>query len=265
MRYLLSLVVLTSCGGSEAPSTPAPSAAAPSPSPPVPVASRPGASSRTSGYQGSDKVAGAGAITGSVSYAGDKTDRMLSPDADLDTCGQGPPERPANELVVTDGKLANAVVYLPDVPAGKHWNQDTVNVDVEGCIFEPHVSIGKLGGKIAARNGDALLHCTDLRLNKGKKQMGNITLALQDQVVVKTLKKSGFLSWDCDGHDWMQAWVYVARNPYATVSDADGSFTLSEVPAGDYTARVWHELLGEQEASVTVLPGGTATLEIAYN
>ena len=112
MRYLLSLVVLTSCGGSEAPSTPATPAETP--------AAKPAAS----GYQGSDTVADAGTITGSVSYAGDKTDRMLTPDKDLETCGHEHPERAANELVVADGKLANVVIYLPDVSAGKNWDSE---------------------------------------------------------------------------------------------------------------------------------------------
>ena len=50
----------------------------------------------------------------------------------------------------------------------------------------------------------------------------------------------------------MIAWVFVSENPYYSVTDAKGSFTLSDVPPGAYTVEVWHETLGTKSQNLTV-------------
>ena len=69
----------------------------------------------------------------------------------------------------------------------------------------------------------------------------------------------------CDVHEWMHAWIYVSSHPYAAVTKEDGTFEITDVPPGEYNARVWHESLGETTAKVKVDPGGTATLDHAFN
>ena len=54
----------------------------------------------------------------------------------------------------------------------------------------------------------------------------------------------------------MEAYVVVHTNPYAAVSDEHGVYTITGVPPGTYTLRVWHERLGESSRSVTVVDGG---------
>jgi hypothetical protein len=48
----------------------------------------------------------------------------------------------------------------------------------------------------------------------------------------------------CDLHPWMQGWLGVLDHPYFAVTDAEGRFTLRDVPPGDYTLAVWHERSG---------------------
>jgi hypothetical protein len=62
----------------------------------------------------------------------------------------------------------------------------------------------------------------------------------------------------CDLHPWMQGWLGVLDHPYFAVTDAEGRFTLRDVPPGDYTLAVWHERLGTGTSRVTVAPKGTA-------
>jgi len=49
----------------------------------------------------------------------------------------------------------------------------------------------------------------------------------------------------------------VLDHPHAAVTDASGSYTIPNVPPGDYTLVVWHETLGRRERSLTVPPKGT--------
>jgi len=43
-----------------------------------------------------------------------------------------------------------------------------------------------------------------------------------------------------------------------TVTDANGAFKLTDVPAGSYDVKVWHETLGEATVKVTVAAGAEA-------
>jgi plastocyanin len=218
-------------------------------------------------YQGADAVAGAGTISGTISYLGKETDAKVTITKDDATCCAAckVKEKMANTLVVSGGKLANAVVWLADVKKGKKMDKAAVTVNNTGCEFNPHVAIGFKGGTVAAKNNDPVLHNTHLFLQQGNKDLVNIALPNQGQVVEKPLKKPGVVSVKCDAHEWMQAYVFVASNPYATVSGADGTFKLDGVPPGDYAVKVWHERLGEKDGKVTVAPGGAAKLDFAFN
>jgi len=48
------------------------------------------------------------------------------------------------------------------------------------------------------------------------------------------------------------------------VTGADGSFTLTDVPAGTYRIEIWHQELGTQTFDVTVEAGGTTTQDAEF-
>jgi hypothetical protein len=49
------------------------------------------------------------------------------------------------------------------------------------------------------------------------------------------------------------------------VVNEDGSYTLDDVPPGDYTILAWHPRFGLKEAKVTVPPGGKAQASFAFS
>ncbi len=257
-RTLLPLsisLLLTACGGgSEAPSE------APAPAPAAAAAPAPAAG----GYEEQDAVADAGSISGTVSYTGDKTDEVLAITQDTEVCAHDHPERPSGALVLADGKLQNAIVYLEGVKSGKKWDSDTVSIDNQGCAFVPRVSIGRKGGNVVAKNSDPVTHNTNMTLTQGSKTIMNSSLKKDNESSPKKLKKSGMVEVRCDLHDWMKGALFVADSPYAVATGADGSFNLGDVPAGDYTLKAWHEVLGESEATVTVSAGGAVTQDITF-
>jgi plastocyanin len=60
----------------------------------------------------------------------------------------------------------------------------------------------------------------------------------------------------------MQSHIAVVGNPYYAISDADGKFTIADLPPGNYTVKIWHEYLGEKTQSVTVAPKTDVTMNL---
>ena len=80
----------------------------------------------------------------------------------------------------------------------------------------------------------------------------------------KLLKDEEMLKIGCDVHRWMTAWVGIVEHPYFAVSDADGTFTIANVPAGKRTITVWHETFGTLTKTVDVKAGATTTVDFVY-
>jgi hypothetical protein len=62
----------------------------------------------------------------------------------------------------------------------------------------------------------------------------------------------------------MKGWIVVQEDPYYAVTDENGNFSITEVPAGTYEVEVWQETLGKQTTSVTVAAGGEAAVAVSY-
>jgi plastocyanin len=231
---------------------------------PTPTASEPAsAGSSASNYKEVDSVENAGALKGTVSYAGTKKAPPLDITKDTNICTHG--GEPDGSLEVNDGKVKNAVVAITDpIEQGKKWEADRVAVDNKECAFVPRVQVARQGGKIDATNSDQLLHNTNLSIKESGKTLANVALPVPGMKQTKDLKDAGLIEVKCDVHPWMRAWIYVSPHPYAAVTGDDGTFEITDVPAGEYNAKVWHESLGEAAVKVKVDPGGTATLDHAF-
>jgi uncharacterized protein (DUF2141 family) len=91
-----------------------------------------------------------------------------------------------------------------------------------------------------------------------------VALPNKDQRIKKPLKRAGLVRVECDAHGWMLGWVYVADNPYYAVTAKDGTFTIKDVPPGQYALVAWQEHTGEREVPVTVKPkeGVSVTIDL---
>jgi hypothetical protein len=48
----------------------------------------------------------------------------------------------------------------------------------------------------------------------------------------------------CDQAPWADGWIIVRNNPYMAVTDEQGTFTIPNLPPGEWEFRAWHERRG---------------------
>jgi hypothetical protein len=68
-------------------------------------------------------------------------------------------------------------------------------------------------------------------------------------------KPEPFLRFKCDVHSWMFAYVSVFDHPYFAVSGKDGSYKISNVPAGKYKITAAHRKAGTVTQEIEVKDG----------
>lgn len=205
-------------------------------------------------YDAAD-VSDGGTISGKVLFNGTVPMRKIIPTKDQEVCG-GIRDEP--EVVVGPDKgVQGTIVYLRAVAKGKAWpKQETTHaIDNVKCQFQPQVQVVPMGD-VEVVNSDPVLHNT--KAFYGRRSAFNVALPNQGQRIKAELPRPGEVRLECDAHGWMQGWVYVADSPYYAVTPQDGTFTMTDVPPGDYTLVAFQGYTGPSETSVTVKPKETA-------
>ncbi|WP_202314714.1 MULTISPECIES: carboxypeptidase regulatory-like domain-containing protein [unclassified Mesorhizobium] len=204
-------------------------------------------------------VEGGGTIEGTVVYRGNVPTQTIIPTKDVEVCGE-PREEPL--IRVGEGQaVESAVVYLAEVAKGKDWPESGKKPELDNikCRFEPQVQVIAPGG-IDIVNSDPVLHNTHGYY--GKRTAFNLALPNKGQRIPTDLPRVGTVRVDCDAHGWMEGWIYVVDNPYYAVTGADGKFSITDVPPGDYKLVAVQPFTGPVETQVTVAGGQPTTLEV---
>ncbi|HHL21546.1 MAG TPA: hypothetical protein ENJ52_08445 [Aliiroseovarius sp.] len=217
------------------------------------------------------EVTDGGSFVGTVSAGGAEADsRTYTISKDPEICGEGSREVPF--VQVTDaGMLQNAVVFLVDVEEGKAFDPETVNLTInqEKCEFSPAMGVMANRGDLTAINGDHTLHNihTYELIGSARRTVMNVSQPEAGDTVTKTVKlrRGNGMKVECDAHDFMHAFVFVARNPYYSVVDENGAFSIENIPAGTYEVMMWHGFLGEKEVGeITVDANGEVSMDLSY-
>lgn len=218
------------------------------------------------GGEAAAPVANAGTINGTINLAGmAPANPPIDMSAEPECAAKHPNGATTNEVVASNGKLANVFVYLKEGVTGSHpAPSDQVVIDQQGCEYMPHVTGAVVGQPVVFRNSDGLLH--NVKATPQNNRPFNISQPTNmDSSPQRFSQAEVMIPVQCDVHGWMQMYVGVVAHPYFAVSGADGNFTISNVPPGTYTLEAWHEKYGVKTAQVTVDPNGTATVTFDYD
>ena len=154
-------------------------------------------------------------------------------------------------MVGAGGELANVIVYVENAPAGGAPPAPVV-LDQRGCQYVPHVTAVQVGQTVQIKNSDATLHnvhampAVNAQFNEGQPVQNMVSEKKFDKVEMKPFRIK------CDVHGWMKSYMAVLPHSYHNVSQANGTFSIANLPPGNYTLVAWHEKYGEQKQQVTV-------------
>lgn len=159
--------------------------------------------------------------------------------------------RPVKDAVVT----VHPASGVPRGPIRFSWPLRMTQEDIQ---FDPYILVVPVGGTVSFPNLDRVRHQV-YSFSRGNRF--EIELFGKDQTRTHTFASVGIAALGCNIHDQMLAYVRVVDTPWAGKTATNGDVTLSGVPAGSATLRVWHPRLagrgneGSRAITVTAAAG----------
>lgn len=209
-----------------------------------------------------------GSVSGRVTFEGnDPAPTLYKITKDNSVCGTG--DRLIDYVKVKEGGLSDVIVYLDKVTHGKPFPAEMGKavIDQKRCEFLPFLQVMKNDAAMTVSNDDPLLHNVHTYEMMGRRKKTVFNVSQPDAGTVEKsvkLKRGNAMKVECDAHDFMHSFIFVANNPYYAIVTEDGHFSIENIPPGDYTIKAWHGTLPEQQGKVTVGPNGTATINFTF-
>ena len=238
-------------------------------------------------------VTDGGSITGTVTMTGGKPtpkgyNLITFPDPVY--CGRistGTGWRILDEFAVTGGNgLKDVVVLLTDATKGKPFKFEPQTIEARDCRFLPFVTVVKDGADVVVMNMDPVMHDiqayetsqlgprvlfnTPLPMNPHHKRL--VSAESHEHLAGEPVKEAIHMTkgrrmfvMQCGFHAYMESWGLAVDNPYYALTGDGGTFTLTDVPPGEYTLMAWHPGVGTMmQKKVTVTEKGMSRVDFSF-
>ena len=202
-------------------------------------------------------------INGQVKMSG------TAPKASKIDMSQDPACKGANEsenVVVSDGSLANVFVYVKDGLGGRTFDvpKDPIVLDQSGCKYHPHVLGVMAGQTVQIKNDDQTTHNIH-PTPKDNREWNESQPPAAAPIEKSFAREEIMLPVKCNQHPWMKMYINVVKTPFYAVTDKSGKYEIKGLPPGDYTLAFVQEKLGEQDQKVTVAAKETKSVDQTFN
>lgn len=151
---------------------------------------------------------------------------------------------------------SRAVVYIDAAPrqAFDALPAGRVKLNQRNQVFEPHLLAVTVGTTVDFPNDDPMFHNV-MSLARGNAfDLGRYPRGQSRFVRFDT---PGIVPVVCDIHSHMSAYILVFSHPFFAVTDAEGRYSIPNIPSGTYTLKVWSELGAADSRRVTIVDGTT--------
>lgn len=158
-------------------------------------------------------------------------------------------------VVFIDGPMENLPVTPPAKPATVETRR---SVSQKGAVFEPHVLPVLVGTTVEWPNNDEIYHNV-FSMSEAKP----FDLDLYKAPTVKSVKfdKPGRVDVFCSIHSRMNCIVLVLENPFFASTDQNGRYAITNVPAGTYKLKAWHERVPAHTREIVVPEHGEVNVD----
>lgn len=152
------------------------------------------------------------------------------------------------KITESDGDaLEHAVITLvgetPELVSAKALMPSPV-MSQQDIQFNPFVLPVAAGTTVSFPNRDQIRHHV---YSFSKVKRFELELYGEDEEKSVIFDQQGVVALGCNIHDNMLAYIYIARSNIFAKSDAAGVVTIKDIPAGAYTAYVWHPRMRDDE------------------
>ena len=175
-------------------------------------------------------------------------------------------------LVGESKGLAHCVVTIkPKKPADKVALKplEKAVLDKVGARYVPRVLVVTPGTEVTLRNKKS--PCRGFHIVGNPLVNPGIAYIVAEGTEQKiTLRGPDTCSVTCPVRPYVQGYLLVVDTPYFAVTDAEGSFSIRGLPAGEYQVTLWHEGTGKLTkdagpAEVTIKNNGETKLKFQVN
>jgi hypothetical protein len=188
--------------------------------------------------------------------------------------------------IASDGGLKDVVVWLEDIQKGKAFAFTPPTIEARDCQFTPFVNSVRDNNDVIVMNMDPVMHDiqayetsqlgprvlfnTPLPMNPHHKR--NVTAHSHEHLAGEPMKQRIDLTkgrrifvMQCGFHAYMISWGMAMDHPYYAVSGPDGTFSIGDVPPGQYRLMAWHPETGPVvQQPVTVPPKGAVNANFQF-
>jgi plastocyanin len=168
------------------------------------------------------------------------------------------------EIVTRGGVLATqpplAVVYL-DGSFPKPSSRPTKQVVQKDLTFVPSLLPVQVGTKVEFPNFDDTYHSIFSYSPAKRFDLGRYRPE-EKPVRSEVFDTPGLVTLRCDIHEHMRGLILVLNTPYFVMTDADGRFRLSGLPAGRYMLKAWVDSKTTREKPVELKSSATAHVDL---
>jgi plastocyanin len=129
-------------------------------------------------------------------------------------------------------------------PADANRKPAEVVIDQPCCMFEPRVTVARVGDTIVVKNPAAFAHNFFCVTENNGEHNPNIPANGQFRFPKPLVAEAGAIQYRCTIHPWMDGYIRIFDHPYHAVTDEKGQYEIKNAPAGAYRIVYWHEKVG---------------------
>jgi plastocyanin len=170
------------------------------------------------------------------------------------------------EVVVGDkGQLANVVIFVKDGLGDYmfHAPSDSVTLNQQGCMYDPHVIALMAGQTLSVKNSDQTTHNIH-PMPKDNRDWNKSQAPGASPIDDSFARAELAIPVKCNVHPWMKSYIFVFKHPYYAVTGKDGKFELKGLPPGTYTIEAWQEKYGSVDQTVTIGPKDSKAVKFTF-